>query len=357
MSWISNIFRRRTLYNDLAEEMRLHVEERTEQLMREGMSRTEAGLAARRAFGNRVLLEERSREVWQWPTLESIWADVRYALRQLRKSPGFAATVIVSLTLGLGANTAIFTFVNALLLRPPAVADAGSLVEVMQHNPTASGLERYLPFSYPGYAFVHDHNRSLAGFAAFDGDPCPVSWSHDGQGQMVYGQLVSSNLFSVLGVAPSLGRFFQPDEDKTGAGTPTVVISYSFWQRQLAGDHSAIGRALVLNGTSYTIIGVAPPAFTGILIGSRPDFWTPLAMTPTLIHDHDRLARDSSHWLLGIGRLNPGVSRNTARLTSPFLFLPCAPPIRITSECRPASSRSSLCPARFAAMWPHLRGY
>jgi hypothetical protein len=118
MSWIPSIFRRRALYNDLAEEMRLHVEERAEQLVREGMSPSEAEQAARRAFGNRTLLEERSREVWQWPTLESIWADVRYALRQLKNSPGFSTTVILSLTLGLGANATIFTFVNALLLRP-----------------------------------------------------------------------------------------------------------------------------------------------------------------------------------------------------------------------------------------------
>src|ERR1700728_2787589 len=171
MSWIRDTFRRRALYNDLAEEMRLHIEERTEQLMRDGMSPKEAELAARRAFGNRTVIEERSREVWQWPTLESIWADVRYALRQLKNSPGFAITVILSLTLGLGANTTIFTFVNALLLRPPAVADGGRLVEVMTHNAKASGIEAFLPLSYPGYVGLRDHNRTLTGFAAFDGEP------------------------------------------------------------------------------------------------------------------------------------------------------------------------------------------
>ena len=175
MNWIPNIFRRRALYNDLAEEMRLHLEERTEQLMREGLSRKDAEQSARRAFGNRTVLEERSREVWQWPTLESIWADVRYALRQLKNSPGFAITVILSLTLGLGANTTIFTFVNALLLRPPAVADGGRLVEVLEHNAKASGIESYSNLSYPGYVDLRDHNRSLSGLAAFDGDPRPVS--------------------------------------------------------------------------------------------------------------------------------------------------------------------------------------
>ena len=313
MNWIPNIFRRRALYNDLAEEMRLHLEERTEQLMREGLSRKDAEQSARRAFGNRTVLEERSREVWQWPTLESIWADVRYALRQLKNSPGFAITVILSLTLGLGANTTIFTFVNALLLRPPAVADGGCLVEVLEHNAKASGIESYSNLSYPGYVDLRDHNRSLSGLAAFDGDPRPVSWSHGGQGQMVYGQLVSSNFFSVLGLEPALGRFFQPDEGKGGSSAPTVVISYPFWRRQLGGDRSALGRVLVLNGASYTVIGVAPQSFTGVLIGTKHDFWTTLAMTPALIHDQDRLGSDTSSWLFGVGRLKPGVSKNQAQ--------------------------------------------
>ena len=313
MSWFLRIFQRNNLYSELAEEMRLHLEERTEQLMREGMSPKEAEQAARRAFGNRTLIEEHSREVWQWPTLESIWADIRYALRQLRKSPGFTFTVILSLTLGLGANTTIFTFMNAFLFRPPSVRDSGHLVEVMERNPKASGLEAYMPLSYPGYALLRDHNRTLSGFAAFDGDPRTVSWSHDGQGQMVFGQLVSSNFFSVLEVEPVLGRFFQPDEERGGHGAPTVVISHSFWQREFAADRAAIGRALVLNGSSYTIIGVAPSSFTGILIGSQPDFWTTLAMTPTLIHDPDRLGSDTSFWLFGVGRLKPGVRKNEAQ--------------------------------------------
>ena len=313
MGWIRDIFRRHRLYDDLAEEMRLHIEERTEQLMREGMNRREAKLAARRAFGNQTVIEERSREVWQWATLESIWADVRYALRQLKNSPVFAITVILSLTLGLGANTTIFTFVNALLLRPPAVVDGGRLVEVVTHNAKASGIESYTNLSYPLYVDLRDHNRSLSGFAAFDGDPRTVSWSHGGEGEIVYGQLVSSNFFSVLGVEPALGRFFQPDEDKGGAGAPTVVISNLFWQRQLGGDRAVLGRVLILNGASYTVIGVTPKSFTGVIIGTRHDFWTTLAMTPTLIHDRDRLGSDTSSWLFGVGRLKPGVSKNEAQ--------------------------------------------
>lgn len=273
----------------------------------------EAEQAARRAFGNRTVLEERSREVWQWSTLESIGADVRYALRQLSNSPGFSMTVILSLTLGLGANTTIFTFVNALLLRPPAIADAGHLVEVMERNAKASGIEAFMPLSYPGYVDLRDHNRTLSDFAAFDGDPHPVSWSHGGEGEMVHGQLVSNNFFSVLGLEPALGRFFQPDQDKNGRGAPSVVISYPFWQRQLGGDRSAVGRALVLNGATYTVIGVAPRSFTGVIIGTTHDFWAPLAATPTLIREPHLMGSDTSFWLFGLGRLKPGVSQNEAQ--------------------------------------------
>ena len=127
MDWIPQIFRRRKFYEDLSEEIRLHIEERTEQLMSDGMSAEEATRAARRAFGNRTLLEERSREVWQWPALESIWADVRFALRQLRKSPGFTITAVLTLTLAIGANAVVFGVLNALILRPLNVPQAESL--------------------------------------------------------------------------------------------------------------------------------------------------------------------------------------------------------------------------------------
>jgi predicted permease len=313
MNWIANLFRRPGIYGDLTEEMRLHLEERTEQLMREGLSPREAAQAARRAFGNVTLLEERSREIWQWPTLESIWADVRFALRQLRKSPGFTLTVVASLTLGLGANTTIFTFVNALLLRPPAVADSGRLVEVMERNVKGSGIEGYDPLSYPGYMLLREHNHTLSGFAAFDGDPRPVSWSNGGQGQMVFGQLVSANFFSVLGIEPALGRAFDAGEEKGGQVAPVVVVSHDFWQHKLGGDPSTLGRAMRLNGTTYTVVGVAPPGFEGILIGSRPDFWAPLAMTPALIHDSQRMSSETSFWLLGVGRLKPQVTRSQAQ--------------------------------------------
>jgi len=313
MQWLPQVFRRRALFNELAEEMRDHMEARTEQFMREGMSRKEAERAARLAFGNSTVLEERSREVWQWPTLESIWADIRYTLRQLRKSPAFTITVILSLILGLGANTTIFTLVNAMLFLPPSVTDANRVVEVMLRNGKASGLESHMPLSYPAYTLLRDHNHTLSGFAAFDGDPRPVSWSDHGQGQQVFGQLVSSNFFSVAGVDPILGRAFPVDEDQTGAAHPAILVSYTFWQRHLAADSSVIGRVLKLNGISFTVIGVAPPSFTSVMIGSQPDFWASLAMGPTITRDPEQLTSEGSYWLLGLGRLKPEATKAQAQ--------------------------------------------
>ena len=160
MNWIPEIFRRGELYDDLCEEMRLHIEERSEQLMGEGMSRAEAEQAARRAFGNRTLLEERSREVWQWPTLESIWADVRFALRQLRKSPGFTIAAVLTLALAIGANALVFGVLNALILRPLNVPQAESLFVIQRGSDVGA-------HSYPDYLDLSQRNRSFDDVAVF----------------------------------------------------------------------------------------------------------------------------------------------------------------------------------------------
>ena len=164
MNWIPNIFRRRRLYDDLSEEIRLHIEERAEQLMREGMSRNEAEQAARRAFGNRTLLEERSREVWQWPTLESIVSDVRFAFRQLRRSPGFTIAAVLTLALAIGANAVVFSILDAFLLRPLNVARPSSLYE-LQHGSDISNYQ-----SYPDYLDLRDRNRTFDDLAAYSAD-------------------------------------------------------------------------------------------------------------------------------------------------------------------------------------------
>src|ERR1700734_487329 len=161
MDWIPNFFRRRKLYDDLSEEMRLHIEERAEQLMGEGMSRKEAERQARMAFGNRAVLEEHSREVWQWPRLESIWADVRIAARNLRRSPGFTIAAVVTLALAIGANAVVFGVLNALILRPLNVPDAQSLYAIQRGN------NKYIVQSYPDYLDLRDRNRTFDSLAAY----------------------------------------------------------------------------------------------------------------------------------------------------------------------------------------------
>src|SRR5271170_368398 len=160
MNWVPNIFRRSKPYDDLSEEIRLHIEERAEQLMSEGTSAEEAQRKARVAFGNRTAVEERSREVWQWPTLESMWADTRFALRQLRRSPGFTITAVLTLTLAIGANAVVFGVLNALILRPLNVPQAESLFVIQHGSETA-------PHSYPDYLDLRERTRSFDDVAVF----------------------------------------------------------------------------------------------------------------------------------------------------------------------------------------------
>ncbi|MGA8672967.1 MAG: permease prefix domain 1-containing protein, partial [Terracidiphilus sp.] len=161
MDWIPQIFGRRKIYNDLSEEIRLHIQERTEQLMREGISPKEAERQARVAFGNQMLLEERSREVWQWPTLESIWADARLAWRQLRRSPGFTIAAVLTLALAIGANSVVFGVLNALFLRPLNVPHPQSLYNLER------GTDKEQSTSYPDYLDLRDRNRTFDGLTAY----------------------------------------------------------------------------------------------------------------------------------------------------------------------------------------------
>jgi len=210
MKWLKQLFSRRRIYRDLSDEIREHLEEKIEELVAGGMSRKEAAAAARREFGNVMLVEEDSREVWRWPSAEDFLIDVRYGLRLLRKNPGSTAAVVVALALGIGLNTTVFSFVNALLLRPPTDVKAPEqLREVWIHNPRSSGAEAYLPMTYPDYLYYRDHNQSFEGMLAYDGDPHLVIWNRSGEGQTVLGQLVSGNFFSLLSVNAVLGRSHQ----------------------------------------------------------------------------------------------------------------------------------------------------
>jgi hypothetical protein len=234
MSWIPNIFRRGKLYDDLSEEIRLHIEERAEQLMGEGMSRREAEQEARRAFGNRTVLEERSREVWQWPTLESIWADARFALRQLRRSSGFTIVAVVTLALGIGANAVVFSLLNALVLRPINVPGGQNLYQIERGKGHSPGM------SYLDYLDLRDRNRGFDGLAASQVDKAGLDVN--GITSSVWLYEASGNYFDVLGIQPYLGRFFHGSDEHGPNSAPYIVLSYGYWQSHFQGDPASCRR-------------------------------------------------------------------------------------------------------------------
>ena len=268
MTWIPSFFHRRRIYDDLTEEMRLHIEERTEQLMGEGMSRKEAEQQACRAFGNRMLLEERSREVWQWPTMESIIGDIRLALRQLRKSPGFTIAAVLTLALAIGANAVVFAVLNALILRPLNVPHAQSLYTI-EH-----GADKDEGFSYPDYLDLRDRNRSFDGLTAYILAPVGLDTGKNPSQAWTYE--VTGNYFDALGIQPFLGRFFHNADEHGPNSAPYLVISYAYWHSHFQDDRGVVGRVVQVNKHPFTILGVAPQEFRGTLLFFSPDLWVPM---------------------------------------------------------------------------------
>jgi predicted permease len=310
MEWLPGIFRRRQVYSDLAEEMRLHLEERTEQLMREGMSRNEAEQAARRAFGNRTVMEERSRLVWQLPMLESIWGDVRYALRQLRKSPGFTAVALLTLALGVGANTSIFSVVNGLLLRPLAVPNAEQLTVIRRDE---NGVESRFSFSAPYFRNLEVRHEVFSDVFAYFAQAMQVRSSSGNEA--VPGMLVSGEFFSGMLTPPFMGRYLNPQDDRTGGNSAglAVVISEPFWERWFGRAPDVVGRPLRIDNTAFTVVGVTPKGFSGADPLRNPELYLPLSAEP--ITDAPQSLVDSGYdarWLTVMARLRPGVSLEKA---------------------------------------------
>src|SRR5271155_88307 len=268
MDWIPHIFRRRRIYSDLSEEIRLHIEERTEQLVREGMSPKQAEREARVAFGNRTLLEERSREVWQWATLESIWGDVRFSLRQLRRSPGFTIAAVLTLALAIGANAVVFAVLNALILRPLNVPHAQSLYTIER------GADKAENYSYPDYLDMRDRNRSFDGLTAYI--LAPVGLDTGKNPSQAWSYEVTGNYFDALGIQPFLGRFFHGADEHGPNSAPYLVISYAYWHSHFQDDRGVVGRVVQVNKHPFTILGVAPPDFRGTLLFFSADFWVPM---------------------------------------------------------------------------------
>jgi predicted permease len=298
MNWLSSIFRRNQLYGDLAEEMRLHLEERTEQLMGEGMSRKEAEQAARRAFGNATVLQERSREVWHLPLVESIGTDLKLVFRRLGKAPGFAATVIMTLAIGIGANTAVFSVVNSVLVRPLPYPNAEQLVALRLIAPGAAGLADFsngLRLSSSMYFTFAEQNRTFQSLGVWNTSTANVTGLD--QPHEVHTALISDGVLQALSVPPVLGRWLLP-ADQDPHGPKAVMLSYGYWQRRFGGDRSVIGRSIAIDGQPRVIVGVMPKGFE--LVNADFDVIAPFAFDRNKQH----LA---GFGLQGIARLKPGI--------------------------------------------------
>ena len=239
--------------------------------------------------------------------------DMRYGLRMLRKHAGVTAVVVLSLALGIGANSTIFSVVNSLLFRPPAVSEPGRLQDIWLHNRTVSDLfGGYSPLNFPDFAYYRDHNSVYSGLAAAAGDGASVIWNRDGEGLAIQGFLVSANYFTVLGVKPIIGRSFLAEEDEAGGAHAVTMVSESFWRERLGGDASALSKPLMLNGRACTVVGVVPSSFHGVMVGSAPDVWFPMGMQQVVTPSLDLTSRNE-YFLEAIGRLKPGVTPEQAQ--------------------------------------------
>lgn len=313
-------FRRKNREQDLERELRSDLELEAEEQQANGLSAEEARYAARRAFGNTTLVKEEVREVWHRRWLEDLFKDVRLTVRQLRKSPGFTAAAVVSLAVGIGANSAIFTIVNAVLLKSLPVRDPESLVVLGPARGSGSGVGiprdgSFSLYSYDLYQRLRETNV-FAGLCAVQSTSQTSvsvrrpSWN---ESELAHARLVSGNYFEVLGVHAMRGRTLVPSDDSSSM-PPVAVVSFRYWRSKLGSNPSVLGSPISIGRTSFTIIGVTPPEFYGeTLTPDPPDLWVPLSADRPLNGERNLLDQPEVHWLYLIGRLAPGVSAAQAQ--------------------------------------------
>lgn len=292
------LFRRDRMSDELAEEMRLHKELRARQISEQGIELQEADRAARRAFGNSTLLHETSQEMWRWVQLERLWQDARYAFRLLARDRAFTAIVVIVLALGIGANAAIFSVVNTVLLRPLPYSDSDRLVQIWE-NKISQGT-RQGPVSPYNFLDWEKQSRSFRNMAAYQYESFALTTR--GAPERMPGLLVSGDFFKVFDATPLLGRTFRANEDRPG--NQAVVLSYDAWHQRFNADPNIIGKAITLNEQPYSVIGVMPADF------QFPTAGTEVWMTPAF----DLKARSrGDHFLFAVGQLNAGVTLSQAQ--------------------------------------------
>ena len=306
MRWYQRFFRRTLAEKHLDAELRFHLDQRVADLVSGGMAAEEARRRARIEFGGLDQVKEECRDVGVSQIIESLIHDVRYGVRMLRKNPGFTTVAVLTLALGIGANTAIFSLINAVLLKTLPVSHPEELVLLRWESP--HNMTDSLP--YPTFAQLRDSSRAFEGMFAFMN--VRLATVIDGKQGTAAGELVSGSYFSLLGVPAVAGRAFTPEEDRVPGGNPVAVISYGYWKRQFGLSPSAVGKSITLNRQSFTIIGVSVPGFEGLSVGATEDIWVPMMMQAQLM-DGRALLNDPKGWFFRvIARRKPGVSLEQA---------------------------------------------
>ena len=291
-----------------AEEARFHIEQRTEHNMRNGMNPADARRAAIQRFGNPTAAKERTRDANVFPWLDDLRRDVGYGLRLLARTPGFAALSILCLTLGIGANAAVFSWIEGILLRPfPLVADQDRWFAV---TGTDRGAPGHTDVSWPDWLDLQRGSTLVDAFIAEKITGTTLSVGD--RAERAPGSMVSANYFDAIGVRPLLGRGFAPGEDVGRNAHPVTVISYQTWQNRFRGDPAILGRTQMLNGLPHTIVGVAPPGFFGTFVGYAFQFWVPASMQPQFSAGVYKLDDRGARWIEGFVRLKRGVTTEQA---------------------------------------------
>ena len=301
------IFRRREEWTEgLNDEMQLHVQLRAKANRDQGMSAAEAELAAKRRFGNPLVMRENARDAWTTQWIETTWRDVSYSLRRLIRDRAATVAIVLTLALGIGANTAMFTLINSVLFKPAPVSDPNSLGWLILTDAQSGRLRK---LSHPAYVHLARTSDAFDGVAAFT----DTAFSLGGDTpERIRGMVVSGNYFEVVGVPAHLGRTFLPEEDSVPGGHPVAVISHALWTNRFGRDASIVGKPVTVNGRRFTIVGVAKEGFGGLSIEAA-QMWVPLAMTAVAIPDQKGILESvDGQWLYAAGRLKAGVSMKRA---------------------------------------------
>lgn len=322
MRRLMSLFRKRRLESQIDSELRFHIEQKAAELIGQGVEPGEARRRAMAKLGGVEAIKQEWRESRVTYFLESFFTDMRYAFHTLRKSPGFTIVAIVTLALGIGANTAIFSLTDQMLLQLLPVPHPNQLVVLRstegRNGEVWSNYDSRAVFSYPMYKALRDRNQVFSGLLACFVISANVSWQ--GHAQRATGELVSGNFFKVLGVRAALGRVFSASDETTAGANPVAVMSYGYWEKQFGSNPSLLNQSLVVNGVPLTLVGIVQPGFTSVEAGDAPDVYIPITMKPEMTPTWNGLDDTSTYFLGVIGRLRPGMSRTQAQAGIEPLF-------------------------------------